>query len=173
TNEESDAMEITLPVIPLGVRQSDAQSGSVAGADQEEKTIVTLPGNPDQSSPTLDITISPSLAGSIFSALDYLTSYPYGCTEQTMSSFLPDIVVAQAMKDLQLQTTVDTPDLEQKIQAGMARLKDFQHSDGGWGWWKDDDSLVFMTAYVVSGFGQAHAAGYDVDSGSLSRAEAF
>jgi hypothetical protein len=26
-----------------------------------------------------------------------------------------------------------------------------------------------MTAYVVSGYGQAHAAGYDVDSGSLSQ----
>src|SRR5260370_39944738 len=28
-----------------------------------------------------------------------------------------------------------------------------------------------MTAYVVSGFGQAHTAGYDLDANSLSRAE--
>jgi uncharacterized protein YfaS (alpha-2-macroglobulin family) len=170
TNEESDAMEITLPVLPVGVKQSDAKSGSVAGADQEEKTIVTLPGNPDQSSPTLDITLSPSLAGSLFSALDYLTSYPYGCTEQTMSSFLPNIVVAKAMKDLKLQATVDTPELQKKIEAGMARLKDFQHTDGGWGWWKEDDSQVFMTAYVISGFGQAREAGYDPGASSLNRA---
>jgi uncharacterized protein YfaS (alpha-2-macroglobulin family) len=170
TNEESDAMEITLPVIPVGVKQTDAKSGSVAGADHEEKTVITLPGNPDQSSPSLDITLSPSLAGSIFSALDYLTSYPYGCTEQTMSSFLPNIVVAKAMKDLKLQSTVDTPELEKKIEAGMARLKDFQHADGGWGWWKEDDSQVFMTAYVVSGFGQAREAGYDPGADSLNRA---
>jgi alpha-2-macroglobulin len=170
TNEESDAMEITLPVIPLGVKQSDAKSGSVAGADQEEKSAIALPGNPDQSSPTLDITLSPSLAGSLFSALDYLTSYPYGCTEQTMSSFLPNIVVAKAMKDLKLQATVDTPELQKKIEAGMARLKDFQHADGGWGWWKEDDSQVFMTAYVISGFGQAREAGYDPGANSLNRA---
>ena len=170
TNEESDAMEITLPVIPFGVKQNDAKSGSVSGADQEEKTIVTLPGNPDQSSPALDITLSPSLAGSIFSALDYLTAYPYGCTEQTMSSFLPNIVVAKAMKELKLQSTVDTPELEKKIEAGMARLKDFQHDDGGWGWWKEDESQVFMTAYVVSGFGQAREAGYDPGANSLNRA---
>jgi uncharacterized protein YfaS (alpha-2-macroglobulin family) len=170
TNEESDAMEITLPVLPLGVKQSDAKSGSVAGADQEEKTTVTLPGNPDQSSPSLDIALSPSLAGSLFSALDYLTSYPYGCTEQTMSSFLPNIVVAKAMKDLKLQATVDTPELQKKIEAGMARLKDFQHADGGWGWWKEDDSQVFMTAYVISGFGQAREAGYDPGANSLNRA---
>jgi alpha-2-macroglobulin len=170
TNEESDAMEITLPVIPVGVKQNDAKSGSVAGADQEEKTTITLPGNPNQSSPALDITLSPSLAGSIFSALDYLTSYPYGCTEQTMSSFLPNIVVAKAMKELKLQSTVDTPELEKKIEAGMARLKDFQHDDGGWGWWKEDESQVFMTAYVVSGFGQARDAGYDPGANSLNRA---
>lgn len=170
TNEESDAMEITLPVIPVGVRLSDAKSGSISGANQEEKTVVTLPGNPDRSSPALDIKLSPSLAGGIFSALDYLTSYPYGCTEQTMSGFLPDIIVAQAMKDLKLQTTVDTPELEKKIAAGMARLKDFQHSDGGWGWWKEDDSQVFMTAYVVSGFGQAREAGYEPGGNSLNRA---
>lgn len=171
TNEESDAMELTLPVIPFGVKLRDAKSGSLVAADQQENTFVTLAGNPDQSSPTLDITLSPSIAGSIFGALDFLTSYPYGCTEQTMSSFLPDIVVAKAMKDLHLSATVNTPELEKKIQAGMERLKDFQHEDGGWGWWKDDESLVFMTAYVVSGFGQAHAAGYDVNANSLTRAE--
>jgi uncharacterized protein YfaS (alpha-2-macroglobulin family) len=173
TDQESDAMELTLPILPVGVKQTDAKSGSLTASDQDETTTVTLPGDPAQAGQALDITLGPSIAGSIFSALDYLTSYPYGCTEQTMSSFLPNIVVAQAMKDLQLKTTVDTPALEQKIQAGMARLKDFQHDDGGWGWWKDDDSLVFMTAYVVSGFGEAHAAGYDVDADSLGHGEDF
>ena len=171
TNEESDAMELTLPVLPVGVKQTDAKSGSVIADDAEVKTVVTLPGNPDQSAPTLGITLSSSYAGSIFAALDYLTSYPYGCTEQTMSSFLPNIVVAKAMKDLRLQTNVDTSELQKKIEAGMARLKDFQHDDGGWGWWKDDGSLVFMTAYVVSGFGQAHEAGYDFDPEALKRAQ--
>jgi uncharacterized protein YfaS (alpha-2-macroglobulin family) len=170
TNEESDALELTLPVAPVGVRQTDAKSGSLVAADQEEKTQVTLPGNSDQTAPTLNITLSSSFAGSIFSALDYLTSYPYGCTEQTMSSFLPNIIVAKAMKDLRVPHTVDSPELEKKIKAGMERLKDFQHDDGGWGWWKDDESQVFMTAYVVSGFAQAHGAGYDVEAASLDRA---
>ena len=26
-------------------------------------------------------------------ALDFLTSYPYGCTEQTLSSFVPNLLV--------------------------------------------------------------------------------
>src|SRR5208337_2855941 len=170
TNEESDAMELTLPVIPVGVKQTDPKAGSLVAADQEEKTQVTLPGNPDQTSPTLDITLSSSIAGNIFSALYYLTSYPYGCTEQTMSSFLPNIIVAKAMKELHVSQSVDTPELEKKIKAGMDRLKDFQHEDGGWGWWKDDESQVFMTAYVVSGFAQARSAGDHVGGDSINRA---
>jgi len=171
TNEESDAMELTLAVIPFGVRQTDAKSGSLLASEQEEKTQVTVPGDFEQTAPSLNITLASSFAGSIFSALDYLTSYPYGCTEQTMSSFLPNIVVAHALKDLRVPQNVDTPELAKKIKAGMERLKDFQHDDGGWGWWKDDESQVFMTAYVISGFAQAQSAGYEVGSGSLERAE--
>jgi len=171
TNEESDAMELTLPIIPFGVKLHDAKSGSLGAPEQQEDSFVILPGNPEQAAPTLDITLSSSIAGGIFGGLDYLTHYPYGCTEQTMSSFLPNIIVAKAMKDLHLSATVNTPELGKKIQAGIERLKGFQHEDGGWGWWKEDQSVVFMTAYVVSGFGQAHSAGYDLDPESLSHAQ--
>ena len=104
--------------------------------------------------------MAPSIAGSLFSALSYLTSYPYGCTEQTMSSFLPNLVVADTLKKLNLAGVMAPADLEAKINAGLDRLNDLKHDDGGWGWWKEDSTQVFMTAYVVSGLAQANAAGY-------------
>jgi len=48
-------------------------------------------------------------------ALDYLTSYPYGCTEQTMSSFLPNVVVAQALKDVPTAKIRAANDLNTKV----------------------------------------------------------
>lgn len=171
TNEESDAMEITLPVQPRGVRLADSRAGSLAGG----ATTVNLnvPAASDPSSRTIDIDLAPSLAGGLFGALQYLTSFPYGCTEQTMSSFLPNIVVAQALKDLKLPSRVDPADLEKKVNAGLERLYDFQHEDGGWGWWKTDDSAMFMTAYVVSGLAQAQAAGYNVRPDVLEHGAAW
>ncbi len=171
TNEESDAMELTLPVIPFGVKLADAKAGAISAATGKDQATLSLPGDPVSAAPTLSVSVSPSIAGSIFGALDYLTSYPYGCTEQTMSGFLPDVVVAKAMKDLNLQSTINTPELEKKIHAGLDRLYDFQHEDGGWGWWKEDESHVFMTAYVVSGLAQAKAAGYEVKEEALQNAE--
>jgi len=173
TNEESDAMELPLPVIPYGVKLADAKSGAVTASSGQQQATVTLPGDPATAAPSLSLSVSPSIAGSIFGALDYLTSYPYGCTEQTMSSFLPDIVVARAMQDLKLQNTINTPELQKKIAAGLERLYDFQHDDGGWGWWKEDESLVFMTSYVVSGLAQTKSAGYAIKAEALSKGENY
>jgi uncharacterized protein YfaS (alpha-2-macroglobulin family) len=100
----------------------------------------------------------------LFGALDYLTSYPYGCTEQTMSSFLPNIVVAQTLKDIPTAKIRAGNDLNTKVQKGLDRLYAYQHPDGGWGWWKDDKTDPFMTAYVVDGLTMASRAGYQIES---------
>ena len=103
------------------------------------------------------------MAGTVFDALDYLTSYPWGCTEQTMSSFLPDVIVAQAVDKLHLKSPIDRATLNVMVKRRPRAAYSFQHDDGGWGWWPDDQSRVFMTAYVVSGLGQAKGAGYKIE----------
>jgi hypothetical protein len=102
------------------------------------------------------------------SALDFLASYPYGCVEQTMSSFLPNILVTKAVKDLGLAPPAASVELEKKIAAGLERLYMFQHEDGGWGWWQTDETHPFMTAYVVAGLAQAKEAGYPIDEKRLN-----
>ena len=159
TNEESDALELTFPVQPIGVPVTLNQSGALADNGEASATI-DFPANSDAAAHTLHLEIAPSIAGSLFSALSYLTTYPYGCTEQTMSSFLPNLVVADTLKKLNLASVVSPADLQAKINAGLDRLNDLKHDDGGWGWWKEDATQVFMTAYVVSGLAQAKAAGY-------------
>jgi uncharacterized protein YfaS (alpha-2-macroglobulin family) len=80
-----------------------------------------------------------------------------------MSSFMPNVVVAQALKDIPTAKIRASNDLEAKVRRGLDRLYAFQHGDGGWGWWKDDKSDPFMTAYVVDGLTMASRAGYQVD----------
>lgn len=86
-----------------------------------------------------------------------------------MSSFLPNIVVEQALKELKIKSNVDAAALQKKIREGLERLYDFQHEDGGWGWWKTDESHAFMTAYVLSGLSQAQNAGYRVNEYRLGQ----
>jgi uncharacterized protein YfaS (alpha-2-macroglobulin family) len=119
------------------------------------------------------VELTPSIAGAIFDGLEYLTSFPYGCTEQTMSSFLPNVVVANTLRELKVPAHIDPALLKRQVDAGFDRLYDFQHEDGGWGWWKDDDSMVFMTAYVISGMAQAETAGFAVRTHALKNGKSY
>jgi uncharacterized protein YfaS (alpha-2-macroglobulin family) len=173
TNEESDALEMTLPVLAYGVKQKAAGAGVVFSGAGQNQWSYSYPDGSDAGTRELTITVAPSVAGTVFTALDYLTSYPWGCTEQTMSSFMPDLIVAQAVDKLHLNSPIDRATLNDMVNAGIERLYSFQHDDGGWGWWPDDPSRVFMTAYVVSGLGQAKDAGRTVDSDRMDKGRAW
>jgi uncharacterized protein YfaS (alpha-2-macroglobulin family) len=163
TDTESDAVEMTMEIVPHGLKQTVGNTNTFTQDDADQSFNLDVPGRANTQAKYLRVEASPSIAGALFGALDYLTSYPYGCTEQTMSSFLPNIIVAQALKDIPAAKIRATNDLDQKVQRGLDRLYAYQHADGGWGWWKDDQSDPFMTAYVVDGLTMASRADYQVD----------
>ncbi len=90
--------------------------------------------------------------GPVIGSFDSLIDYPYGCTEQTLSRLVPSIVAFQLHKNLDMPISA-----EQKakfagvFKMGMQKLKDHHHADGGWGWWVDDESNMYLTSYVVEG----------------------
>ena len=168
TDEESDALELEMPVEPWGLQQNVAQSGALRGDKDEITRALVLPQELNTDASALRIDLAPSIAGTLMSALDFLATYPYGCVEQTMSSFLPNILVTKAVKDLGLTPPAASIELEKKIAAGLERLYTFQHEDGGWGWWQTDETHPFMTAYVVAGLAQAKQAGYIVNEERLN-----
>jgi alpha-2-macroglobulin len=169
TDEESDALELEMPVEPWGLQQNVAQSGALRESQNDIKRSLVFPQDLNADASTLRIDLAPSIAGTMMSALDFLASYPYGCVEQTMSSFLPNILVTKAIKDLGLTPPAASTELDKKIGAGLQRLYMFQHDDGGWGWWQTDETHPFMTAYVVAGLAQAKDAGYPIDEERLKK----
>jgi uncharacterized protein YfaS (alpha-2-macroglobulin family) len=168
TDEESDALEIEIPINFPGVKLSASKGGSIAPGGSADFEM-QFPDGVEPGSRLLSINVAPTMMGSLFGALEYLTSFPYGCVEQTMSSFLPDIVVKDVVHTLSLRTELDEAALQEKIHAGLDRLYSFQHPDGGWGWWQTDESHPFMTAYVVAGLVQARAAGTQVNQEAIDK----
>ena len=151
--EDSDALEIDLPVKPYGVPITEAYSGTLTDSGKVSQDL-KFPA--DSRSPAIEVRTMPSLAGAIFGALEYLNTYPYGCTEQTLSSFVPNATVQNALESLKLPST-DRRRLNKQIADGLERLVQLQHPDGGWGFWESDDSNAFMTANVIAAlndFGQ-------------------
>jgi alpha-2-macroglobulin len=168
TDEESDALELELPVHSPGVPLSISRGGSLPAGNSATLDLA-FPERVETGSRRMAIRVSPSIAGALFGAVEYLTTFPYGCVEQTMSSFLPNVIVQQTVKELKLNVNLDQAQLREKLNDGLDRLYAFQHSDGGWGWWETDETHPFMTAYVVAGLEQARAAGVEVNGEVIER----
>jgi alpha-2-macroglobulin len=166
TDADSDAVEMQIPVLPFGLRQQNGIAGSIAG-DGEKNAELVLPQTANPSGRLIRVSLAPSLAGPLLGALDELTSYPYGCTEQTLSSFLPNLVVLRALDQLKIAPTERLKALDRQVSEGLRRVYDYQHEDGGWGWWKTDENHPFMTAYAVYALIEARSAGYAVDSSRI------
>ncbi|MEI6668900.1 MAG: MG2 domain-containing protein [Acidobacteriota bacterium] len=166
TPADSDAVELPFPVLPFGLKREVGSAGSIVGAG-EQSADITIPETANPAARSMLIQIAPSLAGPLLGALEYLTSYPYGCTEQTLSSFVPNLVARRALTDLKLPLTESLKSLDRQVSEGIERLIDYRHPDGGWGWWKTDENHPFMTAYAIYGLLEAKAAGYKVDQWTI------
>lgn len=164
-----DAVQLSIPIEPFGEKRVMANAGQLD--DNDARFTLRVPT--DATFATLKLTISPSLAAGLIDSLEYLVGYPYGCIEQTMSRFLPSVLVKQALDKLQIKNEQLEKELPKQVEDGLTRLYAFQHDDGGWGWWESDDSHAYQTAYVLYGLLQAKKAGYQVDEKVIKRATRF
>lgn len=188
----SDAVEESLPIAAHGFDKLVFRSGKADGNNIEER--ITLPGARDLEQTRMVVRVTPSMSVAMLDALPYLIEYPYGCTEQTMSRFVPAVVVTATLKEMELKPEdiksyihggieksyamamhpdsdhkVDNDKLDRVIRESLQRLYDFQNASGGWGWWENSPTNVYMSAYVVWGLSLASQSGLDVDRASLER----
>lgn len=132
-----DGLKLSIPVYPIYIEKNVSKIVKITG----EKSF-----KEDE-----NIRIINSLKDLLEPSIKALIRYPYGCTEQTMSSFYPALIA---------KSFIEYPDLDDIILKGLQRLLKFQHRDGGWGWWINDESDVFMTSYVLEGLYYAKKLGY-------------
>lgn len=161
----SDAVRLPLPIQDLALPNRQSLVGEFRG---DFSTPITLPGASLASS-RVTVEVNRSVAGSLLNGLEYLTGYPYGCVEQTMSRALPNAVVGRALRQLGLPSPALHAELPALVDAGLQRLYGFQHNDGGWGWWHDDNSDFYQTAWVLFGLQVTQEAGYAVEPAVIKR----
>lgn len=163
-----DSLTFELPVYRNSAPETVATSG-ILSEEGRRTELIELPNNYDPTQGDLTVSIDGSLAAGMRHGLDYLEHYPYECTEQTVSRFLPNVVTYQAYQRLNLEN----PDLAAKLPAlldlGRQKLYKHHHADGGWGWWVNDDSNPYLTAYVLQGLLEAERAGFEVSQSVVER----
>lgn len=102
--------------------------------------------------------------------LNYLVQYPHGCVEQTTSSVFPQLYLTDL---LNLDDKMNTR-ITENIKAGINRLRQFQTSSGGLGYWPGDDSpSEWGSNYAGHFLVEAEKKGYSVPSGLLENWKRF
>lgn len=163
----ADAEQRTLKIIPLGRPAEVSFNGAFDTAHALSLPDGFVPSD-------LHISLSRGQVAHSLDGLAYLIEYPYGCVEQTMSRFLPAVVVKAAARDLPLDLPPNVvarlPDV---ISKGLQRLYSFQRPDGGWGWWAQDQASDRMSIYVFGGLARSQLAGVAVEQTVLERGAAY
>lgn len=197
---ESDATQKDFPCKVRGAELYQAVNAVINDGETSKGFEVNLPEKLDPEQTKLDLMLSPSVAALAMDAIPYLLEFPYGCVEQTMSRFLPAVVVRKTLQDAGIsleeigkrraQLAYDgtnpqaaywyshnpvfsTETMNAIIESGLKRLSIMQHGDGGWGWWQYGDSDTYMSAYVAYGLQTAKTAGVQFDYSMLDRGISF
>ena len=193
TRRDSDAMRMSFPVQPWGALKTVTQTSVISDGGQASFEL-DVPNRRRQDASELVVTLQPSLALTLMDALPYLIRYPYGCTEQTMSRFIPAVAVAQTLKRAGTtlgqiaearknlpnaakqgvwDAVISDAMLDDVVRSGLRRITGMQNSDGGWGWWRNDRSSPYLTAYVITGLLTARDAGYEFSESIVARGTSF
>ena len=97
--------------------------------------------------------------------LDYLTRYPYGCVEQTVSAAFPQLSLEELMDvDINREKKI-----EKNVNAAIRRLSKLQKSGGGFAYWPGArDVSEWGTDYAGHFMIEAKNKGYYIPGNMLS-----
>lgn len=169
----SDASEHSLPVSIRGAFNSQTLDINLAPGEASSSAEFTIPEEIKKEMTRAYVSVSPGLAPAILKALPYLSSYPYGCMEQTMNRFVPTLIVSNTFRELGIDVDKllsqalpapeghnplkDRKTLEKQIQDGITRLANAQGSNNwsqnrGWSWFAGGMEMdPYITAQIVHG----------------------
>lgn len=141
-------------------RVGNTTSVVIEEGDTTETAVLELENaDRDTSVHNLSISAQGDAEGRTLDGLEYLVRYPYGCVEQTTSSFV-GALNTQEYYDDRPDADIDPdqePVINESIEAGVERLseggKRGQLPEGGWNLWGNENrgEETFPTTYAVFG----------------------
>ena len=168
--DESDGLEIKLPVLRPRPTETVALSGQVKDAVEER---LRVPGDAFLEESFLDVQVSPTALSGLKGSLDYLKDYPYLCLEQRLSAVLPYLVASKVIFGFKL-SPMEEPAVRKFVQATLRDIYGYQKEEGAFGLWPDGNwTSPYLTCYGVFSLLKAREAGYEIDASRLDQAAQF
>ncbi|XP_057695614.1 alpha-2-macroglobulin-like [Corythoichthys intestinalis] len=125
------------------------------GGNLKEETDLKLPANVIGGSARGLISVLGDILGRALKNIDGLLRMPYGCGEQNMALFAPNIYILQYLKDTQQLTPAIKEKTLNFLTSGYQRQLNYKHSSGGYSTFGTGEENTWLTAFVMRSFAKA------------------
>ncbi|XP_037884019.1 CD109 antigen-like [Glossina fuscipes] len=153
-----DAIHKKLKVEAEGVTQYENQALFLNLEKPQKASLeVDIPPEAVKDSEYVEFSVVGDLLGPTVNRLNELVRKPYGCGEQNMVNFVPNILVLHYLEAMQ----IDMPNVASKaknfLEIGYQRELTYKHRSGAYSAFGEDRSTpnTWLTAYVARSFIQA------------------
>ncbi|KAM9475883.1 alpha-2-macroglobulin-like protein 1 [Clarias gariepinus] len=140
----------------------------------EEKVSLTLPAVYVEGSATASVSVLGDLMGRALQNLASLLAMPYGCGEQNMLNFAPNIFIMKYLQSTNQLTPAVRSTANNYLVNGYQRELNYKHTDGSYSAFgmSDPSGNTWLTAFVMKSFGNARPFIF-IDGAVLDQAKAW
>ncbi len=157
--------ETDITVRPAATLAKQSGSGFVQGGATQNITIGNDAFMPGSARYSLVVSASPALE--FGKQLQALIEYPYGCTEQTISSAFPQLYFADLSQQMNLHKA-SASSANQNVMEAIRKIKMRQLYNGGVTLWDGEGTESWWaTVYAMHFLYEAKRAGFEVDASLL------
>ncbi|XP_066566836.1 alpha-2-macroglobulin-like isoform X1 [Amia ocellicauda] len=144
------------------------------GTVEKEEVQLQLPEVIVEGSARASISVLGDLLGRALQNLDSLLVMPYGCGEQNMVRFAPNIYILKYLESTGQLTQAIKSKASEYLTSGYQRELNYKHYDGSYSAFGKSDSSgnTWLTAFVMKSFGGAQSYIY-IDSSNIQSAKAW
>ncbi|XP_077422124.1 alpha-2-macroglobulin-like protein 1 [Vanacampus margaritifer] len=128
-----------------------------AGGPEEKKISLVLPKKFVAGSVRATVSVLGDLMGRAMKNLDKLLAMPYGCGEQNMLKFAPNIFILNYLKSTGQLTAEILEKATRFLESGYQRELTYKHDDGSYSAFgkSDKSGNTWLTTFVMKSFGGA------------------
>jgi alpha-2-macroglobulin len=170
--DAKDALKMSVPVERRGTPFKLYGIGDMA--NNRTITITPLAETDDFTfvPESVTVSVSPSPIIQMLRATKYLSEYPYGCIEQTLNSFIPNLALQKMLRQKGYERFINykaKKKLDDKVSTGVDRIQRYQNDDGTWGWWAGSRGNAYVSGYVLYSLRLAEQSGVSIDKSVVNK----
>ncbi|XP_006901822.1 PREDICTED: alpha-2-macroglobulin-like [Elephantulus edwardii] len=160
---KKDTVIKSLLVEPEGIEKEETFNTLLcaSGSEVPEKLSLKVPSNVVEGSTRATYTVVGDILASAMQNLQNLVQMPYGCGEQNMILFVPNIYVLTYLKVTQQLTEEIKSKAISYLNSGYQRQLNYKHNDGSYSAFGDHgggtQGNTWLTAFVLKSFAQAQS----------------